>query len=173
MVWISGHCHVHMSLQSDLNLGTSWHILAQLKCHQFQAPLRISFQAQAIATVLWPSLPRETMRHLGIRRRKSHAMPPSELLVVSVASCQPVQCQSFIMCIRESHCSHEDPHIPPAKVPGTAEELQPWTGHDRTAKWVDIRSSEPYRTLLPDPSSKPSPSSQWFQRMRTEFGSPP
>lgn len=57
-------------------------------------------------------------------------MPPSELLVVSVASCQPVQCQSFLMCIRESHCSHEDPHIPPAKVPG-AEELQPWTGHDR------------------------------------------
>ena len=81
---------------------------------------------------------------------------------------------SVIKCIRESHGSHEDPHIPPANVPSTAQGLQPWRGHDRPnmAKRVDIGTPKhiaPFGSFRPNPSSKPSPSSQWFQRMRIEF----
>ena len=77
-MWISGHCHVHMRLQCDLNLGTNE-----------MPPIPLSganiFKPQATAMVLWPTLPHETMRHLGRRKNQSHPRAPG-------ASCQPVQC---------------------------------------------------------------------------------
>ena len=60
--------------------------------------------------------------------------PSSSRCFLSTRAMPSVILYYALLCIRESHCSHEDPHIPPAKVTSTAE-LQPWTGHARTAKW--------------------------------------